>query len=512
MTVHDIAARIKSRLTGLKDPAGFYFRNSLAGFALESGRPGDILIYAKYWLLIWGMIFKFVGTLLFKKGPIGTIRVLINYPWIFILLRATQLQARMSHGRKGAYLESTGLVIYSIAVTLVQMLDEVIYDPEHLLIEEDLVPPEIGRAMGLNVWLVEALGILLPFLKPDAAEKYIDEIENLGINPDACSFVKNAMGMIIRGHMPKGTCIVSSNMPCEAGMASYSFIQRKWGVPVYRVDAPAHLYDERAEKLFVQDLKGMIAFLEEHTPGRMDWDRLREICTARNRMMELELELWDMMRTRPAPLASEAVWLSHLWHFYWFPGNPVGVRLFEKLVELARKNYNSKTPAVENEKYRAVLWNPPFPNFVDIFNILERRYGITVLMDSMSYNRHSFIDTSTPDSMLKGLAAIILQGPMVRHTRGPVENYIEDVFRVYKQFDLDMVWVANHLSCKSGQGATAILRERCRKEGIPLLVLEYDLLDTRIVSQDNMLRQADHFMENVMKSPRIDREHRAKAG
>jgi benzoyl-CoA reductase/2-hydroxyglutaryl-CoA dehydratase subunit BcrC/BadD/HgdB len=502
MKVHDIKGVAKARFAGLKDTVGYLFQNSIIGFALESKRPGDILIYTKYWLLIWGMIFKFVGRLLLKKGPIGTIRVLINYPWIFILLLATQLQARMSHARKGAYLESTGLVIHSIAVTLVQMLEEVFYDPEHLLIQEDLVPPEIGRAMGLNVWLVEGLGILLPFLKPNAAEKYIDEIENAGINPDACSFVKSAMGMIIKGHMPKGACIVSSNMPCEAGMASYTYIQRKWGVPVYRVDAPANLYDERAEKLFVEDLKGMISFLEKHTPGRMDWDRLREICTARNRMMELELELWDMMRARPAPLAAEAVYLSHLWHFYWFPGNPVGVKLFEKLVELARKNFNTRTPAVENERYRAILWNPPFPSFVDIFNILERRYGITVIMDSMSYNRYSSIDTSTPDTMLKSLARVILQGPMVRHTRGPVENYIEDIFRCIKQFDLDMVWVANHISCKSGQGATGILRERCRKENIPLLVLEYDLLDTRIVSADNMIRQADYFMENVMKAPR----------
>jgi benzoyl-CoA reductase/2-hydroxyglutaryl-CoA dehydratase subunit BcrC/BadD/HgdB len=504
MMMNEMAAKVRSRLAGLMGPVGYFLRHSLAGFAVESKRPLDILIYAKYWLLIWAMIFKFVGKFLFKKGPVRLIRVLINYPWIFTLLRATELQARMSHGRKGPYLESTGLIIYSIAVTLVQLMEEVLYDPEHLLINEDLVPPEIGKAMGLNVWLVEALGILLPFLRCDYAEKYIDEAENVGVNPDACSFVKNAMGMVIRGHMPKGSVIVSSNMPCEAGMASYSFIQREYNVPIYRLDAPANLYDERAEKLFVEDLKGMIAFLEKHTQGRMDWDRLREICKTRNRMLELELELWDMMRARPAPLAAEATYLSHLWHVYWFPDNPMGVRLFEKLVELARKNLDTKTPAVENEKYRAVLWNPPFPCFVDIFNILERKYGLTLIIDSMTYNRIPPIDTSTPETMLKGLAKNMLQGPMVRHTRGPVENYMDDIFRIYKQFDLDMVWVAAHLSCKSGQGAHGILREKCRQENIPLLLLDYDLLDTRIVSQDNMMRQMDHFMENVMKAQRID--------
>lgn len=503
MTVHDIAARIKSRFIGLKEPAGYSFHNSIAGFALESRRPGDILIYAKYWLLIWGSILKFGGRLLLKKGPVGTIRVLVNYSWLFPLLRITQFMSRISHGRKGAYLESTCLVTHAMVVGLLQTLEKAIYDPEHLLVQSYMLPTEIGRAMGLNVWFLELLGIPLPFVKHDYMDKYIDEAENLGINPDACSSPKSVMGMASKGKLPKSSVVVGTNLPCEAGAGLYSYIQQKWGVPLYRLDVPTKFYEERADKLFVEDLKSMIAFLEKHTPGRMDWDRLRDICTARNRMMELELELWDMMRARPAPLASEAVWLSHLFHFYWLPGDPLGVRLFEKLVNLAKENLRTKTPAVENERHRAVVWNPPFPHYTDLVNILERRYGITCLMDSMSYHHHPFIDTSTPETMLRDLGNIIMQGPMVRHTRGPVENFTDDIFRAYKQFDLDMIIVANHMSCKNSHSAIGILREKCRKESIPLLVVDYDLMDARIVSQDNMLQQVDHFMENVMKAQRI---------
>ena len=504
MNVHDLAADVKAQIMKLPGNARIFFQNSLAGYILESRSLKDSAIYAKYWTLIWATILKLVLKLLLKRGPVGLIRELVRYPWIFQFLGTTGALRRLTRGRKGAYLEATGLTILSITETLVQMLEQVFYEPERLLINEDLVPPEIGLAMGLNVWLVEGLGLVLPVVNPVCVQKYIDETENAGVNPDACSFVKNALGMIIKGQMPKGVAIVSSNMPCDAGMASYSYIQREYGVPIYRIDTPFYFYSEQAEKHFVEDLKGMIAFLEKHTPGRMDWDRLREICKARNRMMELELELWEMMRVRPAPLAAETIYLSHIWFFAWFPGNPVSVRLFEKLVELARKNLDSKTPAVENEKYRAVLWNPWFPHFEDIFNIAERKYGITVLMDSMTYNHHSPIDTSTPETMLRGLSQIIMQGPMVRHTRGPAENYLDDIFRCYKQFDLDMVWVANHVSCKSAGAMNGILREKCRDMKIPLLVLDYDLLDSRIVSHDNMMSQVDHFMENVMKARRID--------
>ncbi len=476
-----------------------FVQNSIIGFLFEAKSISDVFIYTKYWALIWGSIFKFLGKFFFKRGPIGLFRMFYQYPWILRFLSVTKLLRRLTRGRKGAYLESTALVIHAIAVLLAEKLEEVFYQPGRLLINEDLVPPEIAMAMGLNVWLVEGMGILLPFLNAEACLDFIDEAENAGMNPDACSFVKSAVGMVIKNQQPKGVALVTSNMPCDAGMASYTYIQKNYNVPTYRVDVPYNFYNERAEKLFVEDLKGMIAFLEKHTPGRMDWDRLREICKARNRMMELELELWDMMRAKPAPLASEAIWLSHLFLFHWFPGNKVSIRHYERMVALAKKNLEAKIPAVENEKYRAVLWNPPFPQFPDIFNHVERSHGITLIIDSMTYNRHELIDTSTPETMLSGLAKIIMQGPMVRHTRGPAENYLDDIFRCYKQFDLDMVWVANHVGCKGGQAMNGILREKCRAMKIPLLILDYDLLDPRIVSHEGMIRQVDDFMDNVMK-------------
>ena len=504
MAVKDVISKAKSVIMGIPSLMKAFFHNSLAGYIMEAKSLKDLLIYTKYWALTWAVIIKLILKLLFKKGPIVLVRELIHYPWMFTLLRATGLMRRLSRGRRGAYLESTCLIISSIAGTVVRIMENIFYHPERLIIGQDVVTSEIPIAMGLNCWQLEDFGILLPFLDPEAALQYIDAAENEGINPDACSFVKMPVGMIIKGHMPKGIAIISSNMTCDADCTMYSFVQREYDLPIYRLDVPYHFYNDRAEKLFAGDLMGMIEFLEKNTPGRMDWDRLREVCQARNRMMELELELWELMRAKPAPLAAEAVYLSHLWFFYVFPGDKVSVRLFEKLVDLARKNLASGIPAYEHEKYRAVLWQPPFPHYVDIFNLLERTYGITLIIDSMTYNRHEPIDTSTPDSMLKGLAQVMMQGPMVRHTRGPAENYLDDIFRIYKQFDLDMVWIGNHVSCKGSQAMNGILQEKCREMKIPLFILDYDLIDPRIVSHDGMINQVDRFMENVMKAKRLD--------
>ena len=504
MTLKEMARIVRPILLGIPGQARHIAQHDVPELIrdVRGFTARDFLVFSKYWLMCWLCI----GKVVLRRGPIGFTRELLHYPWMLHLLRVTKLMRRLARGRHGGYLESICMAVYTVAALLAENLEEIFYHKDSLIITEEMVPPDIARAMGLNVWMLEVMGILLPMLSPEGTLKYIDEAENAGINPDACSLPKATVGMILKGHMPTGLAMVSSNMPCDAGMASYSYIEQEYGIPTYRLDVPHNFTDERAERLFAEDLKGMIAFLEKHTPGRMDWDRLKEICEGRNRMLELELELWDMIRLRPAPLAAEAVILSHMWHFNLWAGHKLSIRHYERLVELARRNLAEGVPAMENERFRAVLWNPPFPHFIDIFNRCERDFGVVLINDSMTYNHHTPIDTSTPDSMVRGLSTVIMQGPMVRHTRGPAQNYLDDIFRMVKQFDLDMVWVANHVGCKSGQAINGILREKCRAQRIPLLVLDYDLLDPRIVSQDGMMNQVEFFMENVMKAPRLDQE------
>jgi len=500
----DMMADARLVVVKVLDEARGFWRHSLAGYLIASRNLSDARVFVKYWALTWLSILKLILGVIFRRGPLALIRLLVHYPWIFILLRVNGLMNRVARGRTGIFHESLCLTVHSIAVAVVDQLHDIAYHLESMIINEDLVPSDIANAMGLKAWIMEVMGIMLPILKPEADLQYIDAAENAGLNPDACSLPKATVGMVLKRHMPEGVAIVSSNMPCDAGAGSYATIQREYKLPIYRLDAPFHFYNERAEQLFAKDLMTMIAWLEVHTPGRMDWERLREICQGRNRMLELELELWDMLRARPAPLAGEAVILSHLWHFNVTPGHPKAVKHYERLVKLARRNVEKGRPATKHERYRAVLWNPPFCHFVDLFSWAERTYGLVMINDSMTYNHHEPIDTTSPETMLKGLSRTILQGPMVRHTRGPAENYLDDIFRMVKQFDLDMVWVANHVGCKTGQAMNGILRERCREKKIPLLILDYDLMDPRIVSHDNMVRQVEFFMDNVMKAPRLD--------
>ncbi len=464
------------------------------------GRPGigDIAVTSKYKLFN----FTNIAMMGLKNGPYDMIMDLKRYPWLWHLLKVNRLISKLTVGRTGNYRKAVSMIIHAVTKNIIDHLEGIYYRQDRLVLHEDMVPPEILRAMGLSPWMPEVLGILLPMLEPNAMEEYIDAAENEGVPADVCSLPKAVIGITQKDCLPPARAVVTSNLPCDGGMMSYVYVERKTGAPTFRLDIPHNFKDERAEAYFAGELRRMIAWLEKHTPGRMDWDKMKEMCEERNRMVEYELELWDMIARRPSPLASEAIYLGHLWFFNVCSGLKPATEVFRKLVEMAKENIENNTPALPNEKYRALMWNPPTLHALDLFVWAEKRYGVNCVMDSMTFNRLPFIDTTSEESMLRGIGRNIMNGPMARHTRGPMENYFDDMFHIIKRFDIDMLWMAGHIGCKNTQALNNIMREKCRDAGVPVLIIDYDLSDTRIVPKEGIFSQVDHFMENVMKAER----------
>ncbi len=434
------------------------------------------------------------------NGPFSLASNVRRYPWMLLLLRMIHMHRKMVSGRTGPNQQANADFLAEVVSSAVDYIGDAVKSPDNLVIHEDVVPPEIPIAMGLPTFCSEFLGYLAPLLNPVAMEPYIDACENDGIPPDTCSLPKCGMGVAASGHMPEAAAVITSNSPCDGGMASYTMMQKKTGVPVFWLDVPFNFTGDRAARYFAGELERMIHWLEEHTSGRMDWERLAEICEERNRMVTVEMELWDMLAHRPAPLAAEPIYMSHMWAYTVYPGSKRATRMFERLRDHAKNAIKTNRPAVPNEKHRALLWGPFPAHPLGIFKWAEKRYQTAMILDSLSFNRLPLIDVSTRQSMLEGLAWTIMHGPMARHSRGLAENYFNDLFFAVERFGIDMIWQSGHVGCKNSQALYQMLREKCREREIPLLIWEFDLADSRVVSEARMREQIDSFMENVMKA------------
>ncbi len=464
----------------------------------------DSIVYGAYLARMGLSALGNTVTGLRKRGPRKMIDDIRRYPWMlsmFNLAKFNDTYNSLTVGRTGFYREASALVLSSGSEEINDLINGFLNRPEETVMHYS-ISPEIICAMGLNPWMPEIIGMSLPVYDTKRSEAYIDAAENAGIPPDICSMNKIMMGMFLEDHVPLPIAVLSSNLPCDGTLGQYSLVERKFKVPTFRLDVPYKFYGEEAVEYYANQLKLMIAWLEEHTPGRMDWDRMREICEQRNRTAELQFELWDMLRAKPAPMAADVIITSTML-FGWQPYHPRNTKLFEQLVEMTKKNLKKGKGALIDERYRMTLWNPPPGIFLNIFPWIEQTYGIALLMDMLTFHRHPFIDTKTPDTILRDLARVCMQVGMARHTRGPAENFFGDLFHVYEHFDLDMIWMSGHIGCKSSQALFGILREKCRERDIPLLIIDMDIMDTRIVSPAGIQRQVEQFMETVMKAERL---------
>jgi len=430
-------------------------------------------------------------------GPVRIWQLVKRYPWINAFLKVNGLMSRLMGIRTGVYRETTGYILNQFVRAFAEIVRDMDRYSERLVWHEDLVPPEVIYAMGLNPFMVEMLGIVLPMVDVAEGERLIDEAENAGLPPDTCTLPRISVGLALKKYLPPPLCVVTSNSPCDGGMTSYAFLEDLYHAPTFRLALPYRYKDKAAIAYYVEEMKKMIAFLEAHTPGRMNWDRLRAVCEERNRAVAYELELWDMLRHKPAPLGSDVVYLGHLAFALLLPGRPSSTEVFKHLVDYARQSMQSGG-GLADERYRVLLWNPPTMIFPDIFSWSEEEFGATMVMDMLTFNRHPFIDTSTPETMLHGLAQIFMQGPMAQHTRGPVEYFFDDMFFIHEHYSTDTIWMAGHIGCKNTQALLGMMREKCRRRNIPLLTIDYDLGDSRVVSKDGIKEQVTMFMKTVM--------------
>ncbi len=432
--------------------------------------------------------------------PKQTMVTLLTQPWMFDMLKSNGQHRRVTEGRSGGLLEASALAYSKTSKAITQMLTNTLKYPERTVLVENMVPPEIVWAMGLNTFIVELIARLLALMDQHGVHRYMDIAENAGLPPDSCGLNRCTFGTIVADALPKGIAMISSNLPCGGGMTSYAKLEQLSGLPTYRLDIPYNFKEDEAMDVFVEDMMGMIAFLEEHTSGHMDWNKLRQICENYNRAVEFEAETFDLLSHDPAPLCGDCIWQSHYVYQNAYPGTQDAIDMFRRINEIARENVKANRPAFDEMRYRALLWNPPVNCYPSIWNWIERAWGVGIIMDEETYGYMELIDTSSNEAMLKSLGRKQMWAPMARHTRGPMENFFSDLWKAVELFKADMVIFPAHVGCKSTLGIIGQIRDECRKRGINLCVFDYELMDSRVVTRQGIRDQINDYMKNIMKA------------
>ncbi len=332
-----------------------------------------------------------------------------------------------------------------------------------------------------------------------AVYEFLDAAEDAGVPSDTCSTDRFIIGATLSGELPSNAFFVTSSSPCDGTRIAYPILQKILDCPMLFLDAPFR-DDREAVRYYAGQLKDqLIPFVEERTGRKFDIDRFREVVVESNKAYELMVDTHETFRVKPAPhrgllrFAPYTLFMQGAGH----PETTETLTLFQE--DATRRVREGRTEGPFQEKHR-VLWVHVPPTYDrDLFTWMEDTLGATVVITSLSGTSIlEPIDTSSLDSMLEGVAWQGLDMTMSL-MRFDTPRFIDLTLRTYDQFSCDCIIATQHVGCQSICGARGLLREVCRKRGLPLLFIEFDYNDDRVLSPGSMRAQIEDFFATVME-------------
>jgi benzoyl-CoA reductase subunit B len=358
--------------------------------------------------------------------------------------------------------------------------------------------PEVFVAMGLP-WYLLMQTTFLPTSGPHLLDD-IDAAQDIGLGIDMCTLIRLGIYYVEAARVPPPTAFVGLLSPCDGATMLHQAVahNREWrDVPIFSSDPP-YTEGERSIDFFAGELRRMVAFLEKHTGHILDTSRLREVIEESNAQYSLWAEYNELRRAVPAPhSAAKGVQAWNVCQNF-MVGDPRGTDWLRRLVEITEGRVRDGKGDVPDERIRLFWFDVWAVWFGEVANWLKDEWKACLVMDMTSYCPYTLIDTSSEESMFKGLAKRYLYDvPMVRQAGGTVDNFVNDVVRVVKDYRIDCVVWPGHMGHKEAAASVGMLRQVCRDLGVPFLNLGLDLFDKRYTTMDEVKDRISQFFTTI---------------
>ncbi len=362
-------------------------------------------------------------------------------------------------------------------------------------------PELINGLDGVQTMPIEVLTVLQDLVgEVDYTLALIDEAEAHGVAPEVCSIDKAAVGAVLKDLYPEARCGLYHNTPCDSQIAAIKSLTVLTGKPMRLMDVP-YLSGDREVTYLAAQYRDAVPFLEEHTGRKFDWDRFREVCEQSNRAAEYLRDWNELRRHNPCPQVSKIVALNTAL-LVAFSGDPIGADIARAFRDEAKERIERGESAVEGgESYRAIWYQDPVWWDLQFYDWMESELKLVIPMDLFGYYApEALIDTSSPQTMLEGLARKNLRVmPMSRQFKGPIDYFIDDYLRMCEEYEADFGIFAGHVACKHGLGGIGLFREASREAGIPLHYFEFDMFDPRVTPVETIQEELSNFIEDVVR-------------
>jgi benzoyl-CoA reductase/2-hydroxyglutaryl-CoA dehydratase subunit BcrC/BadD/HgdB len=357
-----------------------------------------------------------------------------------------------------------------------------------------IISPEIFLAFeNVQPYAMEIPFVIHSFLDPEHANEFIDIAEGLGMPPDVCCLDKGFLGFTLKEVNPPAAFVVTPTTPCDSLIVGHQILERLIDAPFAHLEIP-YWQDQRAVDLFSHHIWKTIKAIEEVCHTKMDWDKCRENILLANEVTENFMEENEMRKLIPCPHSGKIGSIQQILNYA--AAGTVGARDASKfIIEDSKKLAAKKQGALANERARTMWYYPDPLHDLGLHDWLEDEYNTITVMTMFGHATQTLIDPSTPESIVKGWAWKMMNTAMTRQLRGTAESYLDDMISVMKGWSIDGAVIPLVIPCKHGQALFGFVRDACRELNMPVMFAEYDPLDPRPVTAEELRNKVAEFLE-----------------
>jgi benzoyl-CoA reductase/2-hydroxyglutaryl-CoA dehydratase subunit BcrC/BadD/HgdB len=369
-------------------------------------------------------------------------------------------------------------------------------------------PLEIYEAMDVVGLFIEFWGVISDAVQLESVPEALNVSASTGTPLEVCSFFRNMDGLLAAGKWPRTDFMLYATSSCD-NVKAYHTLARRYGIASFGMERPYYPYTSKALEHWKNEHKRLIAFLEEQTGKKMDYDRLKEIVGLSYRLTELTLEIDKLVAHVPSPMSAECFG-GVLATIRLLPGTQIAVDYLTALRDELQERIDNGIGAVEDERFR-VLWSC-FTPFWDptLLGYMQQKYGAVSVGEVLANWRGDAKWMLDPDDPLGNLAYRTQLAPG-NCQYASSQDWAGNVVDQARRLKADGAIFNNNWGCKQASGLGRLVGDELMRQcKVPSVTLNVDVIDATFVTRAEIESQLDSFFETIEGS-RAYQERTAQA-
>ena len=357
-------------------------------------------------------------------------------------------------------------------------------------------PVEILIGMGVATVYPENYGALLGAQR--AAVPLAQVAEERGFSPDLCSYARCHVGSVLdaknapQGGLPKPDLLVACNNICGTVIKWYQALAQELDVPLFLLDAPYQhepgLPDHTVQYVAAQ-LEELIAWVTRHTGRKLNEKKFHQALDLSNEAVTLWREIRELCQARPSPLNAPDLFLT-MAPIVVLRGSKDAVTFYRKLKDEVEERVARGEGAILEERYR-LLWDniAIWYRLFRLFSLFTEA-GACFVVDTYTNAWSVSVDADEPILGLARTYSTVYINQSLQ-ARADADDRPGAALSRWTGWSFTPIAPASPTRWAS----TSCWRRWARRTGVPGLVLEADMCDTRLYADEPIKNRIQAFLD-----------------